>query len=337
MKKSLLFLSLLLFFTGCAPKVTITSLQSSKVDNPSSRQLSVLEFKQDKIGQRASIIAELSKLKIENKPYFTLVERDNLKEILKEKRLNDSALVDIKDFSSIKGLTQVKAFLTGEVLHSRVQRRHYNKIVNNYNRCAQYNKDKECIRYSKIFMHCQTNTYSVLTQIKLTEAESAHVIFSERYLEEETQSACGSQRTLLDSKSTRNAVLAQKIAQRVLKDIAPSYMTFSVTLLEDLDKELTTSQENRFANALKMLENSHYKKAQELLMQLHYEVPQSFVILYNLGITFEALNNLNEALKLYIQAEELAIKKEVREEISEAILRTKHNQNERNKVKNLIK
>lgn len=245
--------------------------------------------------------------------------------------------MDIKDFSSIKGLTQVKAFLTGEVLHSRVQRRHYNKIVNNYNRCAQYNKDKECIRYSKIFMHCQTNTYSVLTQIKLTEVESAHVIFSERYLEEETQSACGSQRSLLDDKQTKNSALAQKVAQRVLKDIAPSYMTFSVTLLEDLDKELTTSQENRFSNALKMLENSHYKKAQELLMQLHYEVSQSFVILYNLGVTFEALNNLNEALKLYIQAEKLAIEKELPEEISEAILRIKHNQNERNKVKNLIK
>ncbi|RXJ59969.1 tetratricopeptide repeat protein [Candidatus Marinarcus aquaticus] len=337
MKKSLLFLSFLLFFTGCAPKVTISSLQSSKVNNPSSRQLSVLEFKQDKIGQRASIIAELSKLKIENKPYFTLVEREHLEEILKEKRLNDSALVDIKDFSSIKGLTQVKAFLTGEVIHSRMQRRHYNKIVNNYNRCAQYNKDKECIRYSKIFMHCQTNTYSVLTQIKLTEVESAHVIFSERYLEEDTQSACGSERTLLDSKSTRNAVLAQRIAKKVLKDIAPSYRTFSVILLEEMDQEMTTSQENRFENALKMLQNNHYSEAQELLMQLHREIPNSYVVLYNLALSYEALNNLDEALKFYVQAEKLAIEKELPEEISEAILRIKHNQNERNKVKNLIK
>lgn len=337
MKKSLLFLSFLLFFTGCAQKVTITSLQSSKVNNPSSRQLSVLEFIQDNVGQRASIISELAKLKIEGQPYFTLVERDNLEAILKEKRLNDSALVDIKDFSTIKGLTQITAFLTGEVIHSRMQRRHYNKVVNNYNRCAQYNKDKECIRYAKIFMHCQNNTYSVLTQIKLTEVESAQVIFSERYLEEDSQSACGSERTLLDSKSTRNAVLAQRIAKRVLKDIAPSYRTFSVILLEEMDQEMTTSQENRFENALKMLQNNHYSKAQELLMQLHREIPNSYVVLYNLALSYEALNEFEKAMDFYTQAEKFAMEDELPEEIPDAILRIKHNQNERNKVKNLIK
>lgn len=341
MKKSLLLvlsLGWVLFFTGCAPKVKIQSLHSSQVASPSSKQLAIFPFKNDKVSQSSSIAAVFSQHTIYNKPYFQLVERENLQKLLAEKRLNDSALVDIEDFSSIKGLTQAKSFLFGEVQNSSLKKHVYTQVVNNYNRCVQYNKENTCIRYAKIFRQCQTNTYSLLTYIKLVEVESAHVLFSKNYQEDKTIEACGNSRVQLPSKTETNTLLAQKIALHVLKDIAPTYIALTIPLLDDLDVDLNDKEEQDFENALTLLQNKRFEISQELLHSLNQKTAyNSYVILYNLGITYEAMNQLEKALELYKKAEYLSLKEEVLEEISQAILRVTHNLNEIKRTEALIK
>ncbi|PKN13918.1 MAG: hypothetical protein CVU67_08385, partial [Deltaproteobacteria bacterium HGW-Deltaproteobacteria-24] len=70
MKNTLLLFVLALFFTACTPKVSLQTLQAPKVTHPSIRQLAVMDFKNDTIGQASSIETLLAQVTFEQKPYF---------------------------------------------------------------------------------------------------------------------------------------------------------------------------------------------------------------------------------------------------------------------------
>lgn len=338
MKNSLLILFIVLFFTACASKITVKSLHSSKFSNPNIKQLAVLNFKNDTVGQATSIESLLSNLMIENKPYFTLIQRENLDLILKEKKLNDSALVEIDDLSNLRGLTEVKTFLFGEVLNSTLYQKVYYKTETNYQQCLEYNKNKQCIRYPLMYTRCQTNDYNVQTQIKLVEIVTSDIIFAQTYTQSDSITYCNANSNYFPSKQEHNTYLAQLIAQNVLKDIAPHYVTFKVTLLEDLDIDTTDDIEQQFENSLQLLTQGRFDKAKELLESINTQTrAQSYAILYNLALCYEALNEIQQANRLYQQAEDVSLKKEIVEEISQAIVRTSKNIEEYEKVNKLIK
>ncbi|MFA6788428.1 MAG: CsgG/HfaB family protein [Arcobacteraceae bacterium] len=337
MKNGLLLLFITLFFTACAPKISIKSLHSSQLHNPNIRQLAVLNFKNDTIGQSSSVESLLSNLIIENKPYFTLVQRENLNLILNEKKLNDSALVEIDDLSNLRGLTEVKTFLLGDVIHSTMYQKVYYRTEKNYQQCLEYNKNKQCIRFPIVYTRCQTNDYSVQTQIKLVEIITSDILFSQTYTESDSITYCSMNSNYFPSKQEHNAYLAQLIAQRILKDIAPHYVTFKVALLEDLDIYTTKEVVQQFENALELLKQGRFDKAQGLLEDLNNKMhAESYVILYNLALCYEALNQIEHAHLLYQKAEDISLKKEIVEEISEAIVRTAKNIEEYKKANKLL-
>lgn len=335
MKNSLLILSILLFFTACSPKISITTLQSSKVNNANIRQLAVVKFKNDAIGQTSSIEAQLANITFNQEPYFTLIQREELDLILKEKKLNDSALVDLDDLNDIRGLTQVKAFLMGEVVNSTMYKKVYFKRVQDFQRCLAYDKNKQCIQFPMILKRCQTNDYSVQTQIKVVEVITSDILFTQTYKENDTLSSCDG--AFLPSKEQHNTYLANLIAKKISKDLAPHYQTKYVTLLDELDISVSDNQELQFENALALLKQERYVTANEILQQLNFETnEQSLVILYNLALSYEALNEIEKANKLYIKAEQKSLKIGVIEEISEAIVRTQKTMHEKELVKKLL-
>lgn len=336
MKNILLLLLLSLFFTACSPKVTIQTLQAPKITHSSIRQLAVMDFKNDTIGQAASIEAHLAQVRFDEKPYFTLIQRKDLDLILNEKKLNDSALVELDNFDDTLGLTQAKTLLQGEVLQSNVHKQIYFKSEKNYQSCLEYNKNKECIRFPIKLIRCQNNDYHVQTQIKIVEVVSSDILFIETYNEHKTLSQCHNSH-LLPSKQEYNTQLAQRIAQRVLKDLAPYYKTMKVSVLEDVDIDLTKIQKQHFENALELLDQERFSAAKLLLETLNHETKGiSYVILYNLALTYEALQDITLAHTLYQEAEIKSLSYGIIEEISNAIIRTEKALVEINKTNKLI-
>ena len=152
-------------------------------------------------------------------------------------------------------------------------------------------------------------------------------MFTDTYRESSEHAQCDDQSTVLPSKQDENTKLAGKIAQKLMVDIAPSYVYFWVTLLEDPDLEYNDMQKKLLENSLVMIDQKRIEKANELLKKLNQSLGgQSYVALYNLAITEEALGNVEEALKLLQMAENTAMNLgEINEEISTAITRTKKN------------
>jgi len=336
MKSTLLLFFLALIFTACTPKVSVQTLQAPKITHPSIRQLAVMDFKNDTISQASSIETLLANVTFEQKPYFTLVQRKDLDLILNEKKLNDSALVELDNFDETRGLTQVKTLLQGEVLQSTLHQKVYFKSEKNYQHCLEYNKNKECIKFPITLVRCQTNDYHVQTQIKVVEVISSNILFLQTYQEKQSLSQCNNG-VFLPSKQEYNTQLAQRIAQKVLKDLAPNYITIKVSVLEKIDITLSKPQLQHFENALELLSQERFTAAKTLLEELNTQTKAlSYVILYNLALCYEALHDVIRANNLYHEAEIKSLNSGVIEEISNAIIRTDKTLKEEARTSKLI-
>ncbi|MFA7083553.1 MAG: CsgG/HfaB family protein [Arcobacteraceae bacterium] len=336
MRKLLFLFGVLLLFSGCSSKITLDVLRASKVNNPSIKQLAIMNFKNDTIGQASSIESQLSSLILHEKPYFTLVQRSDLNILLEEKKLNDSALVDLDNINDFRGLTQVKTFLMGEVLQSTLHKNVYFKSEKNYQHCLEYNKNKECIRFPVRLIRCQTNDYMVQTQIKAVEVVSSNILYSQTYTQTDSITQCDDV-NYLPTKEEHNHYLGQLIAQKILKDLAPHYVQIKVSLLEDVEIPLSKTQEQFFKNALTLLTQNRYEQAKTLLEDLNEQTQeQSYVILYNLALCYETLHSIDLAFKTYEMAEKQTLNKEVVKEISEALTRVKQVLLEKEKINKLI-
>ena len=333
----LLFLSVLLFLIiGCAQKTTIKAIKASQVTDKSIINIGVLPFTNDNIGQSSQIDSEISNIQINGKPYFNLIHRNNLQKIMSEKRLNDSGLVDLIKKRNTKGLSGIETLVTGKVNISDISSSNYieSRISN---RCAEYAKNKEgkkyCIKYREYNVRCKSNTYTVNTKIKLIKVSNSVILFTNNYSASNTLSTCIDQNTVLLTKEAQNIKLAANIAKQLIKDIAPSYVYFKVVLLEDPDIDYTTKDKLLLKSSLALIKVKRVKKANELLKKLvKHTKNKSYVSVYNLAVTEEALGNIKGALALYIQAEDISLSSKPQDEISQAIIRAEKNLNELNKV-----
>lgn len=325
-----------LLFTSCSQKVTIKAIKAPKVLDKAIKNISISRFKNDNISQRSQISSEIYHIKINNQSYFNLINRNNLDEILKENKLNDSGLVNINADNTIS-LEQSEVLLKGEVLISDLSSNYFREKRVDYNSCIKVSIDKKgnkyCSQYRKYNVRCQTNTYTVNTEIELIKITSSKVLFLKNYEEKTTYSKCFDQSYILPSKQSENSKLAKLIAKRIIKDIAPSYEYFSATLLDSPDINYTKENENLLENALTLIENNRIEKASLLLNILnnntHYK---SYVSLYNYALTREVLGELELALKYYKQAEDISIKNDMNDEIFKAILRVENSLKEKRKI-----
>lgn len=110
-----------------------------------------------------------------------------------------------------------------------------------------------------------------------------------------------------------------------------------VSVLEDVDIDLTKIQKQHFENALELLDQERFSAAKLLLETLNHETKGiSYVILYNLALTYEALQDITLAHTLYQEAEIKSLSYGIIEEISNAIIRTEKAVVEINKTNKLI-
>ena len=340
--KSLILVSfLLLIVTGCAQKTTIKAIKAAKVTDQAIKNIGVLPFDSDNIAQSSQIDSEISNIKINDKPYFNLVDRNNLKKVMAEKTLNDSGLVNLIKKSRDKGLSQIETLVTGKVNVSDVSSSNYYESRTDYSRCARYGYYKSgkryCAAYRKYNVSCQAKTYHVNTKVKLIKISNADTLFTNNYSASSKLTKCTDQNRVLPTKQAQNTKLAANIAEQLIKDIAPSYIYFKVVLFDDPDIDYTAKDKLLLKSALALIKAKRIKKANELLKKVvKHTKNQSYVSLYDLAVTEEALGNVKGALDLYKQAEDISLLTKPQDEISQAINRAEKNLAELNKANNQL-
>jgi len=320
-----------LLCSGCAQKIQLKAMKSAEISDGAIKDIAVLSFAKDTISQSIKIDSALQNFSINGKKYFNVVDRIHLEKIMAEKKLNDSGLVDLIHNDSNGGLKEIRTILTGEVALNSLQQSNYLEERTDYETClvtlSDKNGNKYCQKYRKYNMACVANLYSVTTNVKFIKVADSKIIFSRSFSKNSHVTHCADDNNVLPSKEAVNTNLASEIAENLISIVAPSYVYFTVTLLDDEDIDFTREQSKTFKTALELLKNERIEKANEILKQLNSVLEnKSYVVLYNLGVSEEALGSVYEAYEIYKKAENISIQKdEVIEELSTAIRRVKQN------------
>ena len=311
LQNSVYLLLIVFFFLGCSQKVQIKAIKSAKITNGSIKNIGVVAFENDSISQSVQINSAISNIKINNEKYFNLIDKKNIDLVLKEQKLNDSGLVNLKGNTIQTGLSQVETLVVGEVLINDKSISFFREQRTNYRICIKSYKKKGktyCERYRNYKVHCQTNKYTVKTKINLINTKNAEILFTDTYEASSKYRHCSDDYNILPTKTIENTKLAKIIANKLLKDIAPSYVYFTLTLLDELNIDVNDKQDLLFENALKMIEHKRILKANQMLKTLNTQVnSKSYAVLYNLAITEELLGDINQAYSFLKQAENIAL------------------------------
>ena len=313
--KTLFFLlSSFFFFTGCAQKVTVRALEPAKVDRVASTKIiSVAPFKNDSVGLASKIEVNLATHKIDDKQYFTLVSRDNLNNILKEQRLQNSGLMDKKDALSVGKLIGAQAIISGRVHKlSSSDSYFYEKRA----RCA----DKKCKELIYYDIGCKKRVVALSAEVKIVDIERGDIIFAQTLQQTRSYQHCNDDSNPIISKQHAGQEMASSLANKFTFKLLPHYRTFQVTLLDDPDLDYSDKEKEYLEVSLKYIKQQRYDKAEQFLIKLIDSTKEkSYVAFYNLGVVKEVEGNYIEAKESYEVADKLMV--EPVEEISKAYIR----------------
>ncbi|QFR50059.1 hypothetical protein FJR48_10120 [Sulfurimonas lithotrophica] len=307
-----------LLISGCAQKVQIRALAPAQVgEMANNKTIAVSKFRTDKVGLSGKIESKIAAHKLDGKKYFELVSRRDMDKVLKEQKLQSSELMDEKTTTRVGKIVGAQAIINGEVTTASGKSGSYKE---RRKRCIKYSKEKkQCARYEYYIVRCNTTEATVAANINIVGIESSSVIYGDSFRKSYQADSCRTFRRVLSSNEAIE-ILASDIASEFVYKLTPKYIYFKVELLDDIDLDATSKQEDKLENALKYIEANRMDKAEQILSSLLDEFDgRSYVIAYDLGVVKEAMGKFDEAKTMYYLADEIVTKPI--EELNAALIR----------------
>jgi len=342
MKEILLLCTMaIVLFSGCAKKVQVKALKPAEVgEMASKKKVAITSFKNDTTGLSSKIEAQIAKHKLDQKRYFTVLSRKDIKKVLDEQKLQSSELMDEKTASKIGNLLGAQALINGEVTSDGKN----DKYVVQKTRCLEYYKDGGCARHQKYNVTCRTADVSVSASINIIDMETASLIYADNITKTYSGDSCkdgmlnlglmslGSDNSKILSIGQAKTNLTNIIANEFVYKLTPHYVYFNVTLLDSVEFEITDRQVEEFEVALEYINAGRFDKAEKIMSNLNDSLNgKSYVVMYDLGVIKEARGNFDEAKKLYEFADEGTL--HPIDEINKAVLRINKLIDERNQAR----
>lgn len=316
---------LLALTTGCATKTTIRALEPAEVDRSASlKQIGVLQFDEKKyygfgrygINLATKLEARLTNYRLDDKPYFVIVNRSDLDRVLDEQKLQHSGLFSQNKLAELGKLTGAQALISGSVSSASSNDSYY-RDTRTREKCDQYGRNCKTSEYT---VSCTMRQVGLGVQIRMVDVERGDLVTAQSFNETEKWSACKDEKKALPSREQALETLSERVVAKFVDKITPKYVSFQVALLDDVDVVLPERQEKEFEAALEFIEIDRLDRAEQLLSELHYAVQQqSYAIAYNLGVVKEASADYESARQLYQVADRLTL--EPVDEINTALAR----------------
>ncbi len=300
---SLLLLAIIsIFISACAQKVVIKAIEPAEIDRATStKKIAVTKFKNDKAGLSSKIESILSKHRIENKRFFTMISRSDTDKIIKEQKLQNSGLVDTATIVGVGNLIGAEAIISGNVGKSTLAD---TSFYENRSKCA----DKKCKELVYYKVRCIKRVVGLSAEIKMVDITKGDIIYADNIRKTLSYKHCSDDSLSLPSKETVIQKIASLIANKFAYKLTPHYKYFKVELLDEPDLDYDDAQEELLENSLIYIERNRYDKAEQLLNTLIDSTgQQSYVAFYNLGVIKEAKAEYLKAQEYYIKADNLTV------------------------------
>lgn len=322
----MIFGLVLIGFGGCAQKISIQKLTLSQVQDKAIKNITIGEITNDKVALASMITQDIQTLKIENKPFFTLIARgESLNQVLNEQKIQDLGLTKTTQISPIE---PAHAIVTGAIQSQRKNKIFFNKQEINYNNCIKPDpsNQKKCLTFETKNIRCQKNSYTLSALLEITKVQNGSVLFSQLFNENHQDTFCHPQ---IDNSDEHEIFfdMAHTISKKFLQKIAPSYVDIEVEILDDLDIKVDTNIQVEFKVALQLIDQKQYDLAIFELEKINTKLPiKSAVVLYDLAILYEAIADYEKASLLLEEAKNLSKDNDILELCAQGLSRLQSTQ-----------
>lgn len=344
-KRSARLLLLLLvagLLAGCATKINMNMLLPAEYHEASlTKTVAVLPFSgPEGAAAAAEMEGVLAGVNIDDKQYFTVVDRSAIDKTVSELKLGQSGLVDERTAARIGNLVGAEGIYTGVVTRSSWDDSPYRE---KRHECVRHEvlRDKkgrtfegECISWRDRDIPCLRRVAGFSCSPKLIDVRTGRVLYTKNVSGTVADSSCEDQRPVLSGEDLLKK--ARDIAKAEFrKDIAPHYITRQITLMNDTAGMTSGEAKDKFKRGLEYAANRRMDQACELWGESRILSPSAPSVLYNLGICAESRGDLDAALKLYQDADKQLGKPDDR--ITLALIRTKEAIKNRMKLQEQLK
>jgi len=299
-KLALIFIiPITLIFTGCSKQIRIKSIEPAQIDRAAGlKRVAVLDFKHDSPGLSGKIETLLSQKRLDSKPYFTVINRKDIHQIMREQKRQYSGLLNENKSVELGELLGAQALITGEITSATKHDSHY---YEERVECA----DKKCKTLQKYSVRCVKRRVNLSANIRMADVAKGDIVYSDSLSDTQTWAHCADDSRTIPSLSNGLDVLANNIAKRFVYKLTPNYKYTAVTLLEDPDTNYNSQQTKWLENGLAFVEANRMDKAQTIFEHLYQQQPKSYVAAYNLGIVKEAQGLYQQAQTYFKIADKL--------------------------------
>jgi len=310
-----ILLILVLLFTGCATKIKTTVLAPAKCHEVANvKRIAVLPFSGrggDEVS--ADVEALLVGITVNGTPYFSVIERESLKRILKEQRLHLTGAVDEATAVKVGKLIGADGIIFGTVTQNTTEDKHYSS---RRSECASKDKDGKCKSRREYSVSCTERDAFFSFVPKVVSVATGQIVASETLTGQSSDKGCRDSGTL----KGRQELLVEAKDQVLSKFrliMAPYNVSMEIVLLDDDDSDPPDEAEDRIERGIEWAKAGRMDRACELWHEASDIHPKGYAIPYLLGVCAETTGDLNEALKCYQKADRMT--GEPVEEINQAL------------------
>jgi hypothetical protein len=305
-----IILLIISLFSGCATKIKVNMLQPAKYHEASlTKTLAVLPFNGPEGKEfAAEIEGVLASIGIDDKRYFTLVDRGALDKTISEMQLSQSGLVDQKTAAKLGKLIGAQGIYTGIVSQNNYNDSRYTEKRST---CVRYEtkRDKDgntyqgsCISWRNYNVGCTKRVASFAVSPKLVEVATGKILYS-RNLAATAESVGCEDTNPVQSESVLIEKAKESVKKDFRRDVAPYYVIREIKLMDSTDGIESREAKDKLKNGLAYADKGRMDSACELWGEARNLAGDSPALLFNLGVCAESRGDLDAALMLYRQAD----------------------------------
>jgi curli biogenesis system outer membrane secretion channel CsgG len=306
--------ALVSLLTACSTTTKVQYLEPAEIPMAATlKQIAVNDFDYDSVGLAGRVETKLHETVLNHQPYFTVVSRQHIEQLIAEQKLQYSGLTPEQKSVQLGELIGAQAFVMGEVTSKGYQDKWFTE---ERSECA----DKKCKELRKYHVSCKSRTFTLSAHIKMIAVETSQIIYSGDLSRSGDWSTCSDRNYQLPLAIEVWQSYADSIAEEFVGKISPKYVYKQIKLLEEPDIPYTAVQQSNLEQGIEFVEANRLDKAEALFSQLVFETQSnSYTANYNLGVVKEAQGEYQEAKRLYVLADRL--QKQPVDEINQALIR----------------
>ncbi len=258
----------------------------------------------------SEIEATLSQIQVRNAPYFTLINRSKISDVLKELRLTQSGLLDDQTASQIGRLVGAKILLVGDYTIGEFQDRNTTEERTDYDTdkriCKKYDAKGQCIQWEwrKYNVSCTSRFGSFTIRPKAVNVERGTVLYSTALRQSSTDKLCEDEKNeVLATRTEMIEFMLQRTVTAMSRDIAPYVVNEPLPFIEKTTG-MNEADAKTYNEALIFILASppRVDRACAIWKGMYPRVT-TFTILHALGVCAEVDGDLTLALEFYTKAD----------------------------------